>query len=86
MVTIETHGQATVLCIDGQPFFMLAGELGNSSASRREHPEAVFPRLASMNLNTVLVSVTWAPLPAPIGLRTRRRSNASCGDAAQGER
>jgi beta-galactosidase GanA len=47
------------LMVDGKPFRMLAGELGNSSASNIQDLKASFPKLAGMGLNTVLVPVSW---------------------------
>ena len=45
--------------VNGEPFLMLAGELGNSTASTIESMEAVWPRLKELNLNTVLIPVFW---------------------------
>ena len=49
----------TQLIVDGQPFLMLAGELHNSSSACVEDVAASFPRLAALNLNTVLAVVSW---------------------------
>jgi hypothetical protein len=48
--------------VDGRPFLALAGELHNNSATSLEYMKPVWPRLAAMNLNTVLVPVSWALL------------------------
>jgi beta-galactosidase GanA len=56
---LEKRGHATQLVVDGQPFLILGGELGNSSASSREYMRAVWPKLQAMHLNTVLAPVTW---------------------------
>src|SRR6185503_7624735 len=53
------QGSATQLVIDDKPFLVLAGELGNSSASSVEYMRPIWPKLASLNLNTVLVPVYW---------------------------
>jgi hypothetical protein len=53
------NGSAKQLIVDGQPFIMLAGELHNSSASGPVYMETVWERLAGMNLNTVLASLTF---------------------------
>ena len=45
--------------VGGQPFLILAGELGNSTATTMENMEPVWPILRSMNLNTVLIPVYW---------------------------
>jgi beta-galactosidase GanA len=56
---LEKRGHATQLIVDGQPFLILGGELGNSSASSREYMRGKWPKLAAMHLNTVLATVTW---------------------------
>ncbi len=56
---LEKHGTATQLIVDGKPFLMLAGELGNSSASSLEYMKPNWPKLEKMHLNTVLVPVYW---------------------------
>jgi beta-galactosidase GanA len=50
------------LIVDGKPFLALAGELYNNSATSLEYMNAVWPRLTSMHLNTVLAAVSWALL------------------------
>jgi len=47
------------LIVDGQPHLMIAGELHNSSASSKEYMQSVWPKLKSLNLNTVLATITW---------------------------
>lgn len=49
---------ATQLVVDGRPFLALAGELGNSSGEP-EYLRALWPRLRSLNLNTILAPVYW---------------------------
>lgn len=56
---ISNHGSAMQLSVDGKPFIILGGELGNSSASCPEDIDSIFPKLQSMNLNTVLVPAYW---------------------------
>lgn len=56
---ISKHGSVMQLSVDGKPFVILGGELGNSSASCPEDIERIFPKLQSMNLNTVLVPAYW---------------------------
>lgn len=53
------QGSATQLVVDGAPFLVLGGELGNSSASCNEDIERIFPKLERMGLNTVLVPAYW---------------------------
>ncbi|HEY6806371.1 MAG TPA: DUF5597 domain-containing protein [Pyrinomonadaceae bacterium] len=57
--SLRKQGRATQLIVDGKPFLMLAGELGNSSSSSADYMRPNWPRLAAMNLNTVLVPVYW---------------------------
>ncbi|MCD7972341.1 MAG: DUF5597 domain-containing protein [Candidatus Azobacteroides sp.] len=52
----------TQLIVDGKPFIMLAGELMNSSASTLESMKPRWQRLKNLNLNTVLLTVTWEQL------------------------
>lgn len=56
---LETRHGARQLIVDGQPFLILGGELANSSASSRDHMRPIWPRLREMNLNTVLMPVSW---------------------------
>lgn len=59
---LERRGDVTQLIVDGKPFLALAGELYNNSATSLEYMNAVWPRLTSMHLNTVLAAVSWAML------------------------
>jgi len=56
---LEKHGRAIQLMVHDRPFLMLAGELGNSTASDLKSLAAVWPKLGTMHLNTVLVPVSW---------------------------
>ena len=56
---LEKRGSATQLIVDGKPFLVLGGELHNSSSSSIEYMKPVWPRLAAMHLNTVLLPVAW---------------------------
>jgi len=56
---LEKRGHATQLVVDGQPFLILGGELGNSTASSRDYMRDKWPKLQAMHLNTVLAPVTW---------------------------
>jgi hypothetical protein len=53
------NGVATQLEVDGKPFLMLAGELHNSSASSTTYMLPIWDRLAALNLNTVIGTVSW---------------------------
>ena len=52
-------GSATQLIVDGKPFLILGGELGNSSFTSLEYMEPAWPKLKTMNLNTVLAPIYW---------------------------
>ena len=56
---LRRQGTATQLVVDGAPFLILGGELGNSSASSLEYLRPFWPTLRSLHLNTVLVPVYW---------------------------
>src|ERR1700747_3616724 len=56
---LQTHGNTRELLVDGKPFLILGGELGNSSASSADYMKPHWPRLKAMHLNTVLASVYW---------------------------
>jgi beta-galactosidase GanA len=56
---LRKQGAATQLIVDGKPFLILGGELGNSSASSLEYMRPIWPKLVALNLNTVLVPVYW---------------------------
>ena len=58
-IFLHKQGSATQLYVDGKPFVILGGELGNSSASSPADIARIFPKLQRMNLNTVLVPVYW---------------------------
>lgn len=45
--------------VDGKPWLILGGELGNSSASSPEDVAAIFPKLNDLGLNCVLVPAYW---------------------------
>jgi beta-galactosidase GanA len=56
---LRAQGAAHQLVVDGAPFLILGGELANSSASSLDYMRPIWPRLAAMNLNTVLAPVSW---------------------------
>lgn len=58
-VYIAKTGDVPQLLIKSNPFLILGGELGNSSASSLNYLKPIFPHLKSMNLNTVLAPVYW---------------------------
>jgi hypothetical protein len=56
---LQKLGIASQLVVDGKPYLVLGGEVHNSSSSSVEYMNGVWPRLAAMHLNTVLVPVAW---------------------------
>jgi len=56
---LRQQGIATQLIVDGEPFLILGGELGNSTASDPDNLRAVWSALRSMHLNTLLAPVYW---------------------------
>lgn len=56
---LAQKGNTTQLLVEGKPFLILGGELGNSSATTMQYMEPVWAKLTAMNLNTVLVPVYW---------------------------
>lgn len=61
--SIKPHLESTNgykrLIVNNRPFLSLAGELHNSSSSSLKYMDSIWPRLAQMNLNTVLTPVSW---------------------------
>jgi hypothetical protein len=55
------------LIVDGKPYLILGGELGNSSAGTAAEADAVLPKLATMHLNTVLMPVAWDQIESTEG-------------------
>jgi len=53
------HLRDDQLIVDGKPFLVPGGELGNSSASSRAWLGPHRQRLKAMHLNTVLAPVSW---------------------------
>jgi beta-galactosidase GanA len=47
------------LIVKGQPFLILGGELGNSSAGTAAQADLIVAKLAAMNVNTILMPVAW---------------------------
>src|SRR5262245_49051137 len=56
---LRKQGTATQLIVDGNPLLVLAGELGNSSSSSLDYMRPIWPKLAALQLNTILVQVYW---------------------------
>ena len=56
---LAKQGTATQLIVDGRPFLILGGELGNSSASNLEYLRPYWQNFKKLNLNTILCPVYW---------------------------
>ncbi|MEJ2055211.1 MAG: DUF5597 domain-containing protein, partial [Calditrichaceae bacterium] len=56
---LKMQGSTIQLIVDGKPFLILGGELGNSSFTSLEYMKPIWPKLTAMNLNTVLAPVYW---------------------------
>ena len=50
------------LFVQGKPFLVLGGELGNSSAGTAAQADTIMPRLAAEHFNTVLLPVAWGEI------------------------
>jgi len=53
------HGTATQLIVEGKPFLILGGELGNSTASDLIYLDQYWENFKEINLNTILAPVYW---------------------------
>ena len=56
---LKKQNTTTQLIINGKPFLILGGELGNSSFTSLEYMEPAWSKLKMMNLNTVLAPIYW---------------------------
>jgi Domain of unknown function (DUF5597) len=64
---IQYAGGSGQLLVDGKPFLMLGGELGNSSAGTAAQADVVLPPLAAQHFNTVLLPVAWEEIESHAG-------------------
>ncbi|MBX3739221.1 MAG: DUF5597 domain-containing protein [Candidatus Didemnitutus sp.] len=55
---LRAQGAAKQLIVDGAPFLVRGGELGNSSGEP-DYLRPFWPKLTAMNLNTVVAPVSW---------------------------
>jgi hypothetical protein len=56
---IQMKNGSGQLIVNGQPFLILGGELGNSSAGTAEQADLIIPNLARLHVNTILMPVAW---------------------------
>jgi beta-galactosidase GanA len=59
MPYLRKQDKTTQLIVDDNPFLIMGGELGNSSFTSVEYMEPIWPKLKTMNMNTVLAPVYW---------------------------
>src|SRR5579862_9922627 len=59
---ITKSGDSGQLIVDGKPYLILGGELGNSSAGTAAQADSILPRLAQLHVNTVLMPVAWSEI------------------------
>jgi beta-galactosidase GanA len=64
---LKKQGTTTQLIVEGKPFLILGGELGNSSATTPQYMQPIWAKLKALNLNTVLVPVYWELIEAQEG-------------------
>src|SRR5215469_11222033 len=64
---LDRRSASTQLIVDGRPFIIFGGELGNSSAGTAAEADRILPRLARAHINTVLMPVAWDQLEAVEG-------------------
>lgn len=56
---LRKQGTATQLVVDGHPFLIRGGELGNSSASNLDFLAPHWEKLRPLGLNTILAPIYW---------------------------
>ena len=81
MPRLRKQGTATQLVVDGAPFLILGGELGNSTASSVAEMRPIWPRLRAMHLNTVLAPVYWELIEPDEGRYEFASVDSLVGDA-----
>lgn len=56
---VRMENGAGQLIVNGKPFLILGGELGNSSSGTAAQADEIIPKLAAMHVNTILTPVAW---------------------------
>jgi beta-galactosidase GanA len=64
---IRTQGSAQQFIVQGKPFLMLGGELGNSSSLTAAQADEILPKLARLHFNTLLIPVAWDQIESQEG-------------------
>jgi beta-galactosidase GanA len=65
---LRQQGTASQLIVQGKPFLILGGELGNSTASNPSSMNPFWINFKKMNLNTILAPVYWELMEPQEGL------------------
>jgi beta-galactosidase GanA len=81
---LETAHGVTQLIVDDKPTLLRAGELENSSASSDQYMSAVWPKLAGMRFNAVLVPVYWELIEPNDGRFDFRSVDSAMASARRG--
>lgn len=82
--SLRRQGSATQLIIDGEPFLMRGGELGNSTGEP-DYLRQFWPKLRALNLNTVLAPVYWDVIEPAEGKFDFATMDRLLADARQNE-
>lgn len=56
---LQQQGTATQLIVDGKPFLVRGGELGNSTASNLDYLGQYWSKFERLNINTIVAPVYW---------------------------
>jgi len=56
---LQKKGGATQLVVEGKPYLVIGGELGNSSTGSLEYMKPIWRQLRELNLNTALPVISW---------------------------
>ena len=56
---LRRQGTAVQLVVDGKPFLIRGGELGNSTASNPAYLQPFWPKFVELDMNTVLAPLYW---------------------------
>ncbi len=57
--SVRVQGGSASLRVQGEPFLLLGGELGNSSAGTAAQADTILPNLQRMHVNTELMPAAW---------------------------
>ena len=59
MIQVSIRGSRKVLTVDGEPYFLLAGEVHNSDSSSPAYMEKIWDMADAMGMNTLLLPLSW---------------------------